>query len=533
MGTLSEDLTAIKTVEDTLNGNKVARFSYTETAYCCNCANGVTEYDVDRENNIPVGNASIMKLNETILSKGWRAQASAITRMAMNHFLGRLSYNVNKLTDNMTGLLNTLVSHVGNANGLATLDANGRIPYSQLPESAMEYIGSWNANTNTPQLADGMSGADRGDFYVVSVAGTQNLGSGSIQFFVNDRVIYSGSVWQRLSAGDVKSVNSVTPVNGNITLTKSDIGLGNVDNTADADKTVACACCAVNACCASSSYGSQFWGNLENDVAYCNPVNDYMLLGAPFGCASTSITEICASCLCVGTARGVSFGANKLTFSTTAGSSAPAYILGLDSYTSGNDGVVKLVDASCICLGNAQYAVCSGYSCCAGVADEARIGETWGYQNTVTLVHSIASCACTESTMLLGIACGTCIGSGATVEGFYTCDLSVREAGKAKEADCAYEASSVNACREVRFHYCCCGATQGGNIYAVCVCSSLAGIFTILKEQTGQQEATDIPTSTLRICNACTWIPINDVCGICSCNEWTESYHAMQFITHA
>lgn len=246
MGTLNEDLTAIKCVEDTLDSNKVARFSYTEEAYRCNCADGVTVYDVDNEQNIPVGNAEIMKVNETVLSKGWRSQASSLTRMMMNHFIGRLSYNVNKLTDNVSGLLDTVLSHLGNANGIATLDSTGRIPASQLPVTATEYKGSWNANTNTPQLADGMAGATNGDFYIVSVGGTQDLGSGSIQFFANDRVIYNGSVWERLSAGDVKTVNNIQPVDGNITLTKGDIGLGNVDNTADANKNVASA---VNATC--------------------------------------------------------------------------------------------------------------------------------------------------------------------------------------------------------------------------------------------------------------------------------------------
>lgn len=241
MGTLNEDLTAIKCVEDTLNNNKVARFSYTEEAYRCNCADGVTVYDVDNEQNIPIGNAEIMKVNETVLSKGWRSQASSITRMLMNHFIGRLSYNVNKLTDNVSGLLDTFIGHLGTADGIATLDANGRIPYSQLPESAIEYKGNWNANTNTPTLSDGMAGATKGDFYIVSVGGTQDLGHGDIEFFANDRVIYDGSVWGRLSAGDVKTVNNVAPVAGNITLTKADIGLENVDNTADSEKTVACA----------------------------------------------------------------------------------------------------------------------------------------------------------------------------------------------------------------------------------------------------------------------------------------------------
>ena len=229
MGTLNEDLSAIKEVEDKIIANKVARFAYTDEAYTTNDANGVAEYNVNNAQNIPTADASVLKVNETVLSKGYRAQASSITRMLVNHFFGRMSYNLNKVNDNVSNLIATLIGHRGTANGFATLDASGRIPYSQLPESAMEYKGQWNAETNTPTLADGTG--IKGDFYIVSVAGTQNLGSGNIQFFVNDRVIYDGSVWSRLSAGDVKTVNSVLPTDGNVALTGEDIPVSSTDPT--------------------------------------------------------------------------------------------------------------------------------------------------------------------------------------------------------------------------------------------------------------------------------------------------------------
>ena len=217
MAGIKEKLNEIKAVEDTLTLNKVARFAYTEEAYETNDANGVSDYDVNRQQNIPVANSDILKVNETVLAKGFRSQASSITRMLMNHFLGRISYNLNKLNDNMSGLLSGLSDSLGKPEGIATLDGDGRIPYSQLPESAMEYKGTWDASTNTPTLADGTG--DTGDFYLVSVAGTQDLGSGETAFAEGDRVIYDGIVWQKLSGGSVKSVNGNTPDGtGNITL---------------------------------------------------------------------------------------------------------------------------------------------------------------------------------------------------------------------------------------------------------------------------------------------------------------------------
>lgn len=242
--TLTQDLDSIKAVEDKLTANQVAQFAYTQVAYNDpeHYADGVQVYDVNNPNNIPVADASILKVNETVLSKGYRSQASSITRMLLNHFLGRTSYNLNKANDLIKSLVTTIKSNLGQANGLATLDANGRIPYSQLPETALEFKGMWNANTNNPVLKDGSGERTKGDFYICNVAGTANFGTAqnprTVTFFENDRVIYDGEVWQRLSAGDVKTVNNVQPVDGNITLTPADIGLGNVNDTSDADKPV-------------------------------------------------------------------------------------------------------------------------------------------------------------------------------------------------------------------------------------------------------------------------------------------------------
>lgn len=226
MSTLNEDLSAIKEVEDKIIANKVARFAYTDEAYTTNDANGVAEYNVNNAQNIPTADASVLKVNETVLSKGYRAQASSITRMLVNHFFGRMSYNLNKVNDIVSSLIATLIGHRGTANGFATLDENGRIPFSQLPESAIEYKGNWNAETNVPPLSDGMEGATSGDFYIVAVAGTQNLGSGETTFLVNDRIIYNKeNKWEKLAGGNVRSVNGKKPgsATGNITLYGTDI----------------------------------------------------------------------------------------------------------------------------------------------------------------------------------------------------------------------------------------------------------------------------------------------------------------------
>lgn len=87
-------------------------------------------------------------------------------------------------------------SEKGVANGVATLDATGKIPSSQIPNEFMSYKGNWNASTNSPSLADGVGSP--GDVYRVNVAGTQDLGSGSQTFNVGDFCIANESiVWQQ------------------------------------------------------------------------------------------------------------------------------------------------------------------------------------------------------------------------------------------------------------------------------------------------------------------------------------------------
>ena len=125
----------------------------------------------------------------------------------------------------VTNITDTLIplTQKGAANGVATLDAGGKIPASQLPNSVVELQGEWNAATNTPTLANGVGNA--GDVYLVTVAGTQNLGSGPIEFKVGDWAVYAASgVWfKSVNSNEVTSVNTKI---GAVVLNTDDIGEG-------------------------------------------------------------------------------------------------------------------------------------------------------------------------------------------------------------------------------------------------------------------------------------------------------------------
>lgn len=131
---LSTDLNAIKTIEQGIANNKVSRFAYEQSAYNSNTVAGVTDYDPDRAQNIPVANPSVTKMNQTVISKGYRTQASSLTRMFIDHFFGRVSYNLNKAHDNLLNLVNLLYNAIGTAGGLATLDSNKELLAGQMPK---------------------------------------------------------------------------------------------------------------------------------------------------------------------------------------------------------------------------------------------------------------------------------------------------------------------------------------------------------------------------------------------------------------
>jgi len=109
----------------------------------------------------------------------------------------------------ITGYIPT--TEKGAANGVATLDAGGKVPVSELPAAvlgALSYQGTWDASTNTPTLTSSVG--SKGYYYVVSVAGNTNL-NGITDWLVGDWAVFNGSIWQK-----VDNTETVTSVNGQI-----------------------------------------------------------------------------------------------------------------------------------------------------------------------------------------------------------------------------------------------------------------------------------------------------------------------------
>jgi microcystin-dependent protein len=122
------------------------------------------------------------------------------------------------------GLGSAAVLNAGVANGVATLDAGGTVPLSQIPASiqgGVSYQGTWNATTNTPTLTSSVG--TKGYYYVVSVAGSTSL-NGITSWNIGDWAIFNGTAWEKIDNTD--AVTSVNGLTGTVVLTTTDISEG-------------------------------------------------------------------------------------------------------------------------------------------------------------------------------------------------------------------------------------------------------------------------------------------------------------------
>ncbi len=112
------------------------------------------------------------------------------------------------------------------ANGVATLDGGGKIPTAQIPTAVLgqvEYIGTWDATANTPTLSNsggGPVGTKKGDYYVVSTAGTTSI-DGVSDWEISDWIVNNGTIWQKVDNTD--QVVSVAGKKGIVTLIATDV----------------------------------------------------------------------------------------------------------------------------------------------------------------------------------------------------------------------------------------------------------------------------------------------------------------------
>lgn len=160
----------------------------------------------------------------------------------------------------------TTITGLGLANGIATLDSSGQVPSTQLPsyvDDVLEY----------ENVAAFPATGETGKIYVET--------AGNITYR------WSGTGYVKITSGEVSSVAGKTGV---VTLTKSDVGLSNVDNTSDATKSVASA---AKLTTARTINGVSFDGTSNITVADSTkaPLDSANLIGTPTAPTATTTTN--------------------------------------------------------------------------------------------------------------------------------------------------------------------------------------------------------------------------------------------------
>lgn len=235
-----------KVLKDTIQFHAPTVTSITgnaETATKLQTARTINDVSFDGSANItlPLASTTVsgtVQLNNTLTSTDAGQALTAAQGKALNDSkLGKTENAVSasklqtsrtiSLTGGVTGSISfdgsanasiaTTVTGLGVTNGIATLDASGKVPSNQLPsyvDDVLEYL----------NVAAFPATGETGKIYVETTGNTTYR--------------WGGTGYVKITSGDVTSVAGKTGV---VTLTKSDVGLANADNTADSVKNVASA----------------------------------------------------------------------------------------------------------------------------------------------------------------------------------------------------------------------------------------------------------------------------------------------------
>lgn len=100
---------------------------------------------------------------------------------------------------NVTNDAQVTRGEMGHPLGVATLGEDGKVPTTQLPDSVLgqvEYQGTWDADTNTPDL--GELEAEQGWYFVVSTGGATDPDAAGRTWEPGDWLVYNGATWDKI-----------------------------------------------------------------------------------------------------------------------------------------------------------------------------------------------------------------------------------------------------------------------------------------------------------------------------------------------
>jgi hypothetical protein len=236
-------LTSVSTAADTARADVAATAATAQTNIAASAALATSaKTAAETARDLAAGSATAANASATSAAASnsdatGHDQAASQSALTASEALSALQALISGFNGDMSGKQS--LTEKGQAGGYASLDSGGRVPWEQLPSTLLRYKGVWNANSNTPNLVDGLG--QIGETYKVTATGTitVNLGSGAQDFTSGDLLIYNGTRWEKSDTTD--SVTSVAGKIGVVLLDKTDVGLPNVNNTADLDKPVSTA----------------------------------------------------------------------------------------------------------------------------------------------------------------------------------------------------------------------------------------------------------------------------------------------------
>jgi len=166
---------------------------------------------------------------------GDRVASSSLTTAATANGVPQLDGSGHIALAQLSGITTAQIADLTTsavANKIPQLDGSGKISVAQLPSvatGALSYKGAWNVNTSPVIASGGVVGAGtaaKGDYYVASNSTTLGTAiDGKTQFLAGDLLAYNGTTWDLIhgATSEVVSVNTKTPVNGNVTLAAADV----------------------------------------------------------------------------------------------------------------------------------------------------------------------------------------------------------------------------------------------------------------------------------------------------------------------
>ncbi len=200
-------------------------------------------YDGDNEGVLvnPDGDVTIGLLNITGTTTTSNLNATGSVNLGSNAIqteeIGNSAITTNKIANSqITG--NKLHPMGAGIDQYLKFNGNEWVP-ADMP-GGLNYLGTWDASKNAPFITNSIG--QNSEYYVVSIAGSQNLGSGVIPFSIGDWVIHNGTAWEKINnSSDVNSVfgrtGTILSQYGDYTWelidkTSSDIGdIANVNTT--------------------------------------------------------------------------------------------------------------------------------------------------------------------------------------------------------------------------------------------------------------------------------------------------------------